>query len=520
MKNMKLSVKLISAFVIVALISLVIGFIGIVEIKTIGNKDVEMYEFNTKPLGEMADATAAFQQARGSVRDIMIDKYVADRDITEHLNKMKELSKTMKDNLDSFEKTIKTADVRKEYDILKAEIGKYVPMREKLLSLISEGKRDEAVSFMRNDIYTQADKIQTSMNKLMDMKADLAKKKSEENTTTANAATMFMVIAISVGILLAVAFGVILSLSITRPVNRVVAGLNEGASQVASASGQVSAASQSLAEGTSEQAASIEETSSSAEELAAMTKQNAANAQQAKAMMGEASRIVDDVNHQMAQMVEAIKEISQSSDETSKIIKTIDEIAFQTNLLALNAAVEAARAGEAGAGFAVVADEVRNLAMRAAEAAKHTNVLIENTVKSVKKGDDLTEATQVAFKQNMEIAGKIGLLINEIEAASIEQASGIEQISKAVNQMNQVTQGNASNAEESASAAEEMNAQAANMQGFVQDLVRVIGGNGNGNGSGKLAFIEHNHNAHGGINKAFVALPNKQDNGLRAHKSI
>ena len=145
--------------------------------------------------------------------------------------------------------------------------------------------------------------------------------------------------------------------------------------------------------------------------------------------------------------------------------------------------MEAARAGEAGAGFAVVADEVRNLAMRAADAAKNTSSLIENTIKSVKSGNDLTLATQEAFKKNVEVSGKISRLIDEIAAASQEQAQGISQVSKAVAEMDKVTQKNTTNAQESATAADAMNAQAERLKGFVKELAAVLNGkNGNGNG--------------------------------------
>jgi methyl-accepting chemotaxis protein len=209
-----------------------------------------------------------------------------------------------------------------------------------------------------------------------------------------------------------------------------------------------------------------------------MTKQSADNAHQAKIMVGEAQQVVEDVSRHMEQMAQAIGEVTKTSEETGKIIKTIDEIAFQTNLLALNAAVEAARAGEAGAGFAVVAGEVRNLAMRAAEAAKNTSSLIENTIKSVKRGNELTSATQGAFRKNMEITGKVGKLVDEIAAAAQEQAQGVGQVNKAIAEMDKVTQQNAASAEETASAAEELSAQAEQMKGFVEELKVLVGGNG------------------------------------------
>jgi methyl-accepting chemotaxis protein len=286
--------------------------------------------------------------------------------------------------------------------------------------------------------------------------------------------SLFIILGIvMMGVAFVVAF--FLSTQIAKPIQRVIRGLTGGAEQVASASSQVTSASHSLAEGTSEQAAGIEQTSSSLEQMSSMTMKNADNVQLTKAIMEEARQIIKKVETHMSQLAEAITEITRSSEETSKIIKTIDEIAFQTNLLALNAAVEAARAGEAGAGFAVVANEVRNLAMRASEAAKNTSHLIENTIKAVKKGNELTQSTQKAFEENVEIAIKHNKLIGEIAAASQEQVRGIEQINKTVAEMNKVVQKNAASAEESASASEEMNAQAEQMKGFVNNLVVLVG---------------------------------------------
>lgn len=275
---------------------------------------------------------------------------------------------------------------------------------------------------------------------------------------------------------IAVAGGLLISRSITKPLNRAIEGLTEGTEQVSSAAGQVSSGSQQLADGSSEQAASLEETSSSMEEMASMTKQNAGHASQADNLMKDANQIAGRANEAMSDLTTSIEEISRASEDTSKIIKTIDEIAFQTNLLALNAAVEAARAGEAGAGFAVVADEVRNLAMRAADAARNTAQLIEGTVKKVKDGSELVVKTSEAFSEVAQSVVKGGELVAEIAAASSEQAQGIENVNRAVGDMDKVTQQNAANAEESASAAEEMSAQAEQMKGFVNELVSLIGG--------------------------------------------
>ncbi len=265
---------------------------------------------------------------------------------------------------------------------------------------------------------------------------------------------------------------------IANPISRISTGLNQGADQVSAASIEVATASQTLAEGASQQAAAIEETASSLEEMSSMTTQNAGNAVQANNLMQENSRIIQQANQSMDKLTQAIGEISRASDETSKIIKTIDEIAFQTNLLALNAAVEAARAGESGAGFAVVADEVRNLALRAADAAKSTESLIEGTTRKVEEGSQLVNITNEAFSQVNISTEKVVNLIAEIAEASKEQAQGISQVNQGVSEMDKVIQQNAANAEESASAAEEMNGQAHGMKNMVTELVALLNGNG------------------------------------------
>jgi len=264
--------------------------------------------------------------------------------------------------------------------------------------------------------------------------------------------------------------------TIIRRLNQTTETLSAAGGNMLSASQEINSTSHQLAEGASEQASSLEQTSASLEEMAAMTRRNSENASQAEGLMNTASQTIGKAGDSMQRLTGSMAEISKASEETSKIIKTIDEIAFQTNLLALNAAVEAARAGEAGAGFAVVADEVRNLAMRAAEAAKNTANLIEGTVAKVRTGSALVSETNESFAEVSEASGRINILISEIASASREQASGIDQVNKAIGHIDAVTQQNAASAEESASASEELSAQASRMQDIVVDLAALVSG--------------------------------------------
>ncbi len=257
-------------------------------------------------------------------------------------------------------------------------------------------------------------------------------------------------------------------------INKVIANLDEALIQVAEAteqvssgSQQISAGSQSLAQGANEQASSLEEVSSSLEEMSSMTKQNAENANQANNLAAEANGNAAQGTEAMKRMSGSINRIKESSDQTAKIVKTIDEIAMQTNLLALNAAVEAARAGEAGRGFAVVAEEVRNLAQRSAEAAKNTADMIQESVKNAEEGVTISMEVSKSFESIAASVKKVNEIIAEIAAASQEQSQGIEQVNTAVAQMDKVTQQNAANSEESASAAEEMSSQAEELQSMV-----------------------------------------------------
>ena len=264
--------------------------------------------------------------------------------------------------------------------------------------------------------------------------------------------------------------------SISRPIHGVSEGISSIAEEVARASDHIASASHQLADGASQQAAGIEEISSSLEEMSSMTRQNADNSGEANRLLREVSKTADETSSSLEKLTHAMEGISKASEETQKIVKGIDEIAFQTNLLALNAAVEAARAGQAGTGFAVVADEVRSLALRAAEAARNTAELIDGTSKKIGEGSRVLEKTNAGFTQMAAGMTKSVELVGEIAVASREQALGIEQISKAMSDMDQVVQQNAASAEETSSVSEELKSHTLQMKGFTEELAGLIDG--------------------------------------------
>jgi len=336
---------------------------------------------------------------------------------------------------------------------------------------------------------------------------------------------------IAVCVLVGWGLALLISSSVSKSILRAVRCLSANADHTAQSSSQIAATSQALAEGASEQAASIEETSASLEEMSSMTKQNAANAGEARALaskvrtaaeagsirtseMSQTMKAIQTAGREMATAVNAIQQssgdmrqamsgIQSAGAEVSKIIKTIDEIAFQTNILALNAAVEAARAGEAGMGFAVVAEEVRNLAQRSAQAARETTARIEDSIQKSAEGveasgkvtadiheisaklQQVEQRVQESAKSSNQMEADLQQIVTtarqadervaEIAAASNEQNQGIQQVNLAVTQMDKVTQANAANAEESAAAAEELNAQAAALKDAVNDLLKLVG---------------------------------------------
>lgn len=277
-------------------------------------------------------------------------------------------------------------------------------------------------------------------------------------------------------ILILVGYGYFNRRYIIQPLNRIIASLSETSQSTGAAANEMKCASENVASGASEQASSLEETSASLEELTSMTAQNAENATNVQQMTAKARASAEACTEQMASMNQAMGAIAQASQNISKIMKTVDEIAFQTNILALNAAVEAARAGSAGAGFAVVADEVRSLALRCSEAADETSASIKESIERSEEGARFSASFAGSLDGILEQIREVDTVISAIATATDEQATGLNQVNQAVTQLDQVTQTNAASAEESAAIAEEFHTQSDHLQSLVQELEVMIGG--------------------------------------------
>ena len=361
------------------------------------------------------------------------------------------------------------------FSLAKTARQQFIARSDELLGRLREGAIDAARDTLRDGVDPALDACVAAFNDTIDYNINLTQRAAAAANHKVVASFWLIGGALAAATLLGSLLGAVIIGTAKRSLGMLSTALENGATQTSLASGQLATASQLLAEGCSEQGSAVAETSASLEEMSAMIRSTADNADKAKAFANQARAAAQTGVSTMGAMNEAMAAIEASSAEVAQIVKNIDEIAFQTNILALNAAVEAARAGEAGAGFAVVADEVRSLAQRSAAAAKQTAEKIEASIASSRRGSASCDRVGASLEEIMQKVMAADGLVAEIATAAKEQAQGIQQVGVAMTEMDKVTQSNSAGAEQSASAAEELKAQARTLQQTVQVLQALAG---------------------------------------------
>ncbi|MBA3030627.1 MAG: hypothetical protein FP816_17695 [Desulfobacteraceae bacterium] len=479
MRKLNLSVKLIGGFLVMGLIVSLGGILGSLGISRMGDQLREVSEVHfpaVQSLGTLIECQKNIQRVKYS---FLIPESFGDESAKGGLFKVLEEAWNQADKgWKCYEALPKTREEEDLWNNLKPAWEAWRKTNHEFVQFLKEGMRTEALALAagkEKDAFSQAESLLLELSTLNLKFGEEAKKTGQ---AMAIQQKRVVLIGTAMGVMMALIFGLLFSRSFTRPVRRTIYNLSRTYSQFMASADEIASASHQLANGTSSQAGAVEKASSITEELATIVQRNSEDVQRLKQASDESAVVGFAAFELFRKAKKSTKEIKLSSEETSKIVKTIGEIAFQSNMLALSASVEAARTSEVGIGFSVVAEEVRNLGMRSTEAARNTTVLIEETYKLITKGDDLVKASLGSFIAYGEGSTPItGFTVTALDVAQ-KQALGIEQINTALGEISRTAQENAISARESASVAEQINVHAQNMARIVEELKRVAGDRG------------------------------------------
>jgi methyl-accepting chemotaxis protein len=472
--NWTIGRRLTAGFLSVITVALVLGVFAYSHLNTIEQDASDVVDDALPGIQAMGDMAALANEERAMVLEHIL---TADAARKAAIEKRLQASDTAVASLSAeYAKQINEEDDRASFRRIGELRRQYAEIRDRdVLPPSRAGNGADAFQAVETRMTPVFDKYVAELQRSVKFNRDSGTSFGRQIHASIDSAQLGIVIGLVIAVVVSAVLAWFITASTSRTLRASLDELTRGAQQVVAASTQVSTSAQSLSQGSTEQAASLEETSASMEEMASMTRQNAENSQEAAVLMNEVDGRVRESNVSLSDMVRSMEAIQQSSQQVGRIIKTIDEIAFQTNILALNAAVEAARAGEAGMGFAVVADEVRSLAQRSAQAAKDTAGLIEDSIAKATEGTHKVEHVAASINAITDSVTRVKGLVDGVSAASRQQAQGIDQVSQAMAQMEQVTQTTAATAEESAAASEELNAQAEASMNVVARLGRLVG---------------------------------------------